>query len=121
MGISDWSSDVCSSDLTAYAAAFGRVLEKIGIRVLNRRVACIGRRKKFDLSLLAPPAEGSVEAAKRTMRQVWLGGAWHEAGIYSRLDLPLGAVIPGPAILEQSDTTIQIGRASCRERVCQYV
>src|SRR3546814_21052255 len=83
MGISDWSSDVCSSDLTAYAAAFGRVLEKIGVRVLNLRVACIGRRKKFDLSLLAPPADGSVEAAKRTMRQVWLGGAWHEAGIRS--------------------------------------
>lgn len=93
---------------TAYAAAFGRVLEKIGIRVLNLRVAAIGRRKKFDLGLLAPPKEGSVEAAKRTTRQVWLDGAWHEAGIYRRLELPLGAVIPGPAILEQPDTTILI-------------
>ncbi len=92
----------------AYAAAFGRVLEKIGIRVLNLRVAAIGRRKKFDLALLAPPAEGSLEAAKRTTRQVWLDGAWHEAGIYRRLELPLGAVVPGPAILEQSDTTILI-------------
>lgn len=93
---------------TAYAAAFGRVLDKIGIRVLNLRVAAIGRRKKFDLSLLAPPKDGSVEAAKRTTRKVWLDGAWHEAGIYRRLELPLGAVIPGPAILEQSDTTILI-------------
>ncbi|WP_374304324.1 hydantoinase/oxoprolinase family protein [Ferrovibrio sp.] len=93
---------------SAYAAAFGRVLEKIGIRVLNLRVAAIGRRKKFDLGLLAPPKEGSVEAAKRTTRQVWLDGAWHEAGIYRRLELPLGAVIPGPAILEQPDTTILI-------------
>lgn len=92
----------------AYAAAFGRVLERIGIRVLNLRVAAIGRRRKFDLSLLAPPKEGSVEAAKRTTRKVWLDGAWHEAGIYRRLDLPLGAVVPGPAILEQSDTTILI-------------
>jgi N-methylhydantoinase A len=92
----------------AYAAAFGRVLEKIGIRVLNLRVAAIGKRKKFDLSLLAPPKDGSVEAAKRTTRKVWLDGAWHEAGIYRRLGLPLGAVVPGPAILEQSDTTILI-------------
>ncbi len=92
----------------AYASAFGRVLERIGIRVLNLRVAAIGKRKKFDLSLLAPPKEGSVEAAKRTTRQVWLDGAWHEAGIYRRMELPLGAVIPGPAILEQSDTTILI-------------
>ncbi|PJI43465.1 hydantoinase/oxoprolinase family protein [Ferrovibrio sp.] len=92
----------------AYAAAFGRVLEKISIRVLNLRVAAIGRRKKFDLSLLAPPVEGSLEAAKRTTRKVWIDGAWHEAGIYRRLELPLGAVVPGPAILEQSDTTILI-------------
>lgn len=92
----------------AYAAAFGRVLENIGIRVLNLRVAIIGRRKKFDLALLAPPKEGSVEAAKRTTRNVWIDGAWHEAGIYRRLELPLGAVVPGPAILEQSDTTILI-------------
>jgi N-methylhydantoinase A len=92
----------------AYAAAFGRVLENIGIRVLNLRVAAVGRRRKFDLALLAPPAEGSVEDAKRTTRQVWIDGAWHEAGIYRRLELPLGAVIPGPAILEQPDTTILI-------------
>lgn len=92
----------------AYAAAFGRVLDSIGIRVLNLRVAAIGRRRKFDLSLLAPPKDGSVEAAKRTTRKIWLDGAWHEAGIYRRLDLPLGAVVPGPAILEQSDTTILI-------------
>jgi N-methylhydantoinase A len=92
----------------AYAAAFGRVLENIGIRVLNLRVAVIGRRKKFDLALLAPPKEGSIEAAKRTTRNVWIDGAWHEAGIYRRLELPLGAVVPGPAILEQPDTTILI-------------
>lgn len=92
----------------AYAAAFGRVLDKIGIRVLNLRVAVIGKRRKFDLALLAPPQGGSLEGAKRATRQVWLDGAWHEAGIYRRLDLPLGAVVPGPAILEQSDTTILI-------------
>ena len=92
----------------AYAATFGRILERIGIRVLNLRVAVVGRRRKFDLSLLAPPASGSVEAAKRTERDVWLDGAWHKAGIYRRLELPLGAKIAGPAILEQSDTTILI-------------
>ncbi len=101
-------ADIKAAFEVAYAAAFGRVLEKIGIRVLNLRVAAIGRRKKFDLSLLAPPKDGSVEAAKRTTRKVWLDGAWHEAGIYRRLELPLGAVVPGPAILEQSDTTILI-------------
>ena len=33
---------------------------------------------------------------------------WHDTAIYNRLDLPVGAVIHGPAILEQPDTTVLI-------------
>lgn len=93
---------------TAYAAAFGRTLDRIAMRVLNLRVAVIGVRRKFDLHLLAPTAEGSLDQAKRTTRSVWLDGAWREAAVYRRLDLPVGAIVPGPAILEQPDTTILI-------------
>ena len=28
--------------------------------------------------------------------QVWFGGAWHDTAIWSRLDLPVGAVVAGP-------------------------
>ena len=45
------------------------------------------------------------EGARRGTRPVWFGGAWHETAILSRLDLPVGAVVPGPAILEQPDAT----------------
>jgi N-methylhydantoinase A len=97
----------------AYAAAFGRTLGGIGARILNLRVAVIGRRRKFDLALLAPPkASGdparALAAARRGMRPVWLDGGWREAALYRRLDLPQGAVIEGPAILDQADTTILI-------------
>lgn len=92
----------------AYKSAYGRLLERIPIRVLNLRVAAIGQRRKFDLALLAPPEGGSIEEAKRATRQVWIDGAWHDAAIYRRLELPLGAVVPGPAVLEQPDTTILI-------------
>jgi len=37
-----------------------------------------------------------------------LGDAWHETAIYDRLALPVGAVIDGPAILEQPDTTVLV-------------
>jgi N-methylhydantoinase A len=46
-----------------------------------------------------------MEAAARPGRQVYVQGAWHDALVYDRLGLPVGAVIPGPAILEQSDAT----------------
>jgi N-methylhydantoinase A len=97
----------------AYAAAFGRTLAGIGARILNLRVAATGRRRKFDLALMAPPEPGAdaaaaLASARRGSRQVWLDGGWREAALYRRLDLPRGAVVPGPAVLDQADTTILI-------------
>jgi N-methylhydantoinase A len=72
------------------------------------RTAAIGRRPALDLTLLAPGAEASVEGAARGTRQVWFDGAWHEARVLARLELPVGAVVEGPAILEQPDATIVV-------------
>ncbi|MFP6733078.1 MAG: hydantoinase/oxoprolinase family protein [Rhodospirillales bacterium] len=91
-----------------YRSAFGRLLEGIETRVLNLRVAVIGRRPKFDLALLAPRDETSLEDARLECRQVWIDGGWQSTDIYRRLDLPIGAVVPGPALLEQPDATIFI-------------
>jgi len=92
----------------AYTEVFGRLLDGIAIRVMNLRVAVIGVRPKFDLALLAPAAEGSVDAATIGTRRVWADGGWVEATVYERLALPVGAAVPGPAVLEQADTTIFI-------------
>jgi N-methylhydantoinase A len=91
-----------------YRAAYGRLLEGIAMRVLNLRVAVIGRRPKLDLIGLAPKPGGTVAAAQRGTRRIYVDGAFAEAPVYARFDLPAGAVIPGPAILEQPDTTIFI-------------
>ena len=69
-------------------------------------MTAVGRRPKFDLSILAPGAEASLEAAGRGTRPVYVEGSWHDAGIWDRPSLPVGAVIPGPAVLEQADATI---------------
>lgn len=93
---------------TAYHATYGRLLKNGTRRVMNLRSAVIGRRSKFDLKALAPEAGGTVERAFKHTRQVHFGDEWHETAIYDRLSLPVGAVIRGPAILEQLDTTILI-------------
>lgn len=41
-------------------------------------------------------------------RRVWTDGGWQDAKIYERLELPVGTVVPGPALLEQPDATIFI-------------
>jgi len=91
-----------------YRAAYGRLLEGIAMRVLNLRVAVVGRRPKLDLAALTPAPGGSVAAAQRGSRRIYIGGAYSEAPVYARLALPAGAVVAGPAILEQPDTTIFI-------------
>lgn len=93
---------------SAYLAAYGRLLEAIPVRVLNYRVAVTGRRPHFDMSVFSPPAGGTLESCRRGERIIRVDGANLTAPVYERLDLPEGVVIPGPAILEQADSTVFI-------------
>lgn len=91
----------------AYLGTYDRILKGGTRRVINLRTAVTGRRPRFDLSTLAPVG-GSVETARIATRKVHFGDTWHDTAIYNRLSLPVGARIPGPAILEQPDTTVLI-------------
>jgi N-methylhydantoinase A len=91
----------------SYQVSFGRILPRIGIRLVNLRAAAIGTRSRFDFNTLAPAADATLEGAASGTRLVWFGG-WRETSIYDRLSLPAGAEIAGPAILEQPDATTVI-------------
>jgi N-methylhydantoinase A len=91
-----------------YLASFSRLLPDLEIRIVSLRVAAIGRRPAFDFSTFAPGPSASLDKARLGTRRVWFGGGWRDAGIWARLDLPTGATITGPAILEQPDATIAI-------------
>lgn len=88
----------------AYHHAFGRVLQGPVIRVMNLRYARIGRRPRFDLSVLAPQGPGDMRPLG--VQPVYHQGRWWDAQRHARLDLPIGAQVQGPAILEQADTTV---------------
>ena len=89
-----------------YRVTYGRLLEDIPVRVLNLRVAVVGRRPTFDLSVISPAANTRTKMTGE--RDVWVDGGWHSARIYERLSLPVGERIHGPAVLEQPDATIFI-------------
>src|SRR3546814_9979623 len=112
MRISDWSSDVCSSDLLvmdsrkdARAASAGSILIS---RLMMRGVAGVvtdgGFRDAAEIARLAIPAFHSRPSAPTNL-------TLHQA---IDINVPIGCgdapVFPG-----------EIGRASCRVRVCQYV
>lgn len=91
----------------SYRAAYGRLLDGPAIRVMNLRLAVIGARPPFDLARLKPDG-GDKAAAARGQRKLFADGAWHDADVYARLELPVGAEILGPAVLEQPDATIYV-------------
>lgn len=88
----------------AYQRVFSRLLPGLGIRIVNLRTAAVGARPPLDLSALAPGRDASLASARLGTRRVWFSG-WRDTAIWSRLDLPEGAEIVGPAILEQPDAT----------------
>jgi N-methylhydantoinase A len=92
----------------AYSASFSRLLPGLAVRIVSLRVAAIGRRPAFDFSVFAPEATASLASARIGSRLVWFDGGFCDTSVWSRLALPAGTAIAGPAILEQPDATTVI-------------
>src|SRR3546814_3141777 len=99
MRISDWSSDVCSSDLPTAQAK---------------------RRKRLDATLWDGKPESYLQAAEMAMAGdpnamallAEVEGIKQQHRMLDRI---------GETLVILFDYFPKIGRASCRERVCQYV
>src|SRR3546814_14166166 len=119
MRISDWSSDVCSSDLSAAAAGIG------AHRVLQRAEALAEGDLAFVVEALAAEQQDGVFLERRTdrrERRVVHGPAGVDADDLRAVervelaDLEHGRTAPR---MRWGCLHRQIGRASRRERVCQ--
>lgn len=94
----------------AYHARFRVELPTIRANLVNLNTAVLGLRPEVDLSRLIDPlgrAE-TVSAAQTGARAVWFGAGFVETPVYWRDLLPLSAVIAGPAVIEQMDTTVLV-------------
>lgn len=89
----------------AYKARFDLELPEMEAILVNIRTTIVGVREPLDLSVFSP-TQGSLEDAKRGQRKVYFDGSWRDSDIYIRDTIPADAVIRGPAIVEQADSTL---------------
>src|SRR3546814_11111122 len=102
MRISDWSSDVCSSDLAAACmfapGPYGRHIISNGDNIMARFALALAATLACSTSVWAQAAPD----ADATKEDKW-------------------DVNAPPGLATRKVQMSEIGRASCRERVCQYV
>lgn len=91
-----------------YRRIYSAILEGIPVRVLNMRIVLIGKRPDFDLSLFQSSRREREKKMTVSRRDIWIGGGWHDTPVYQRDDLDPNAVIVGPAVIEQADSTVLI-------------
>ncbi len=94
----------------AYFARFRVSLPEIRAQLVNLTTSVVGKRRTFPLGTLLDPARrcSSLARAQTGLRRIYADGRWHKAAIFAREQLPLGAEIAGPAIVEQIDATTVI-------------
>src|SRR3546814_16705413 len=108
MRISDWSSDVCSSDLAAYAFSRYRFLgdKHLFFWLLTNR--------------MAPPAVFALPFLQLYSALGLFDTHLAVALAHCLFNIPLAVwILEG--FISGVPKEIEIGRAACRERVCQYV
>src|SRR3546814_13156500 len=113
MRISDWSSDVCSSDLLIVMTRSGAGVRTYTFELTARRGG-IGARSAdtfFKVAFRYPREEAAAAQAAAIQAAYAQAVALQSGAIRSALDL---------SVLE-GRRNLKIGRASCRERVGQYV
>src|SRR3546814_12168819 len=112
MRISDWSSDVCSSDL------------------LDDREIELELSANVGVDIMTPPGMEEMGQQLRQMFSSLGGGKTHKRSLSIKAARPLlveeeaGKLVNEDEVREaaiEACRSEEIGRASCRERVCQYV
>ncbi len=88
----------------AYSNLFSRSIPNLGVEVLNWTLSLATDREGAEFVKDKTERYGPKPEATRRLFDP-ASGAWIEAGVYARADLPPGAEIAGPAVIVEDETT----------------
>lgn len=99
---SGWgAAELRAAFIAAYEREYGTVLPGAAVMLVNLRTIVLGRRPPSPAE--APPG-AAADPVPRSTRPVHFDD-WRSTPVYARDDLAVGAVLSGPLIIEQADTT----------------
>jgi N-methylhydantoinase A len=75
------------------------------IELINLRVRVVGKRRPLSLRRISRASGPSDKPLPRGTRTILYGRRPHEAAVYDRATLKAEHELPGPALIEQFDTT----------------
>jgi N-methylhydantoinase A len=99
-----------------YARLYGRLGPPVAVEVITWRVVATGPRPEMT-ALAGGGGSTDAEAACKGTRRAWMPelGGMTDVKVYDRYKLAPGAAFPGPAIIEERESTLIIGaNADCR-------
>jgi N-methylhydantoinase A len=114
----------CASEISiafekAYRRLYGRLGPPVAIEITNWRVSCSGPKPKLRLDI-GLQASGDLHRRKNA-RQAYFPelGGFVEISVFDRYRLAPGAIVEGPAVVEERESTAIIGPNS-RGRVDEH-
>ena len=93
---------IAEAFVEAYEREYGTTLPGARIVLVTASTIARGLRRRRERAIPAASASGTPDPMGT--RRVHLG-EWLDVPVYSRADLGAGAAFPGPAVVEQTDTT----------------
>ena len=91
----------------AYRIQYKQTLPDIAIRLTALRVMVLGVRPRLNIAGWLTQRGAGIQA-KPQSRRVYCEGEWRDAQVHQRDNLGVGSEVFGPAIIEQSDSTVVV-------------
>ncbi len=86
---------------------YGHYNREEAVQIVNLRLTAVGRMDGLTLRA-AKDRGGTLEGARRGRRAAWFDGGLVDCTIYRLAELPGGARLNGPSIIEAADTTVVV-------------
>lgn len=114
--VSDEGAEISISALGAsfadiYQSVYGHRPPEVPLEVVGLRARVLKPRPKLEITPAVEVSRDSGETALKGRRAVYFeaAGGYMDTAVHDRYLLPLGEVFPGPAIIEERETSIVTG------------